>query len=185
MAIFIETRGASFGPPRTHRNEFPAEYSLASCSPAALASLSLPSLFCDHGPRSRRTIQRMVAVVSIACLTKGRSPPIRVQHPATPNNFPITMGGMPRECLAIEVDSCLSSHRVTRVLEGIIQQRSVPDAVRCNNGPEFTSRHFPGLVRRTQNPPNSIFNPAGRCTTDEWRASMAGFRILHQNNCLQ
>jgi len=38
MAIFIETRGASLGPPRTHRNEFPAEYSLASCSPAALAS---------------------------------------------------------------------------------------------------------------------------------------------------
>src|SRR5258708_6315465 len=38
MAIFIETRGASLGPPRTHRNEFPAEYSLASCSPAELAS---------------------------------------------------------------------------------------------------------------------------------------------------
>src|SRR5579864_6378820 len=38
MAIFIETRGARLGPPRTHRNEFPAEYSLASCSPAELAS---------------------------------------------------------------------------------------------------------------------------------------------------
>jgi hypothetical protein len=38
MLIFIEARGASLSPPRTHRNEFPAEYSLASCSPAALAS---------------------------------------------------------------------------------------------------------------------------------------------------
>jgi putative transposase len=47
-----------------------------------------------------------------------------------------------RECLAIEVDSCLSSRRVTRTLEWIISQRSRPGAVRCDNGPEFTSRHF-------------------------------------------
>ena len=47
-----------------------------------------------------------------------------------------------RECLAIEVDSCLSSQRVTRVLEWVIQQRGKPEAVRCDNGPEFTSRHF-------------------------------------------
>lgn len=47
-----------------------------------------------------------------------------------------------RECLAIEVDSCLSSRRVTRVLEWIIEQRGTPEAVRCDNGPEFTSRHF-------------------------------------------
>lgn len=47
-----------------------------------------------------------------------------------------------RECLAIEVDSCLSSRRVTRVLDWIIEQRGTPEAVRCDNGPEFTSRHF-------------------------------------------
>jgi len=47
-----------------------------------------------------------------------------------------------RECLAIEVDSCLSSRRVTRVLEWVIQQRGQPEALRCDNGPEFTSRHF-------------------------------------------
>lgn len=47
-----------------------------------------------------------------------------------------------RECLAIEVDSCLSSRRVTRALEWIIQQRGQPLALRCDNGPEFTSRHF-------------------------------------------
>jgi putative transposase len=47
-----------------------------------------------------------------------------------------------RECLAMEVDSCLSSRRATRALEWIIQQRGTPEAVRCDNGPEFTSRHF-------------------------------------------
>ena len=36
-----------------------------------------------------------------------------------------------RECLAIEVDSCLSSRRVTRTLEWIISQRANPDALRC------------------------------------------------------
>ena len=47
-----------------------------------------------------------------------------------------------RECLAIEVDSCLSSRRVTRALEWIIEQRGAPETLRCDNGPEFTSRHF-------------------------------------------
>ena len=47
-----------------------------------------------------------------------------------------------RECPALEVDSCLSSRRVTRVLDWVIEQRGAPDAIRCDNGPEFTSRHF-------------------------------------------
>jgi putative transposase len=46
------------------------------------------------------------------------------------------------ECLAIEVDRCLSSRRVTRVLEWVIEQRGTPEAIRGDNGPEFTSRHF-------------------------------------------
>jgi putative transposase len=52
--------------------------------------------------------------------------------------------GFTRECLAIEVDSCLSSRRVTRVLEWVISQRGQPMSIRCDNGPEFTSRHFLG-----------------------------------------
>jgi putative transposase len=47
-----------------------------------------------------------------------------------------------RECLALEVDSCLSSRRVTRVLDWVIEQRGAPEAIRCDNGPEFTSRHY-------------------------------------------
>ena len=57
-----------------------------------------------------------------------------------------------RECLAIEVDSCLSSRRVTRALEWIIQQRGVPGRLRCDNGPEFTSRHFLGWCEERRIP---------------------------------
>jgi putative transposase len=34
------------------------------------------------------------------------------------------------------------SRRVTRVLEAIVSERGVPQAIRCDNGPELTSRHF-------------------------------------------
>lgn len=47
-----------------------------------------------------------------------------------------------RECLALEVDTGFASRRVTRVLETIIALRGGPQAIRCDNGPEFTSRHF-------------------------------------------
>ena len=47
-----------------------------------------------------------------------------------------------RECLALEVDTGFASRRVTRVLEDVIARRGVPQAIRCDNGPELTSRHF-------------------------------------------
>jgi len=47
-----------------------------------------------------------------------------------------------RECLALEVDTSMGSRRVTRVLEGVIAERGAPQALRSDNGPEFTSRHF-------------------------------------------
>jgi putative transposase len=47
-----------------------------------------------------------------------------------------------RECLALEVDTSFASRRVTRVLEQIVGERGVPQAIRCDNGPELTSRHF-------------------------------------------
>jgi len=47
-----------------------------------------------------------------------------------------------RECLALEVDTSFASRRVTRVLDAIIAERGKPAAIRCDNGPEFTSRHF-------------------------------------------
>lgn len=47
-----------------------------------------------------------------------------------------------RECLALEVDTGFASRRVTRALDEIIAKRGVPQAIRCDNGPELTSRHF-------------------------------------------
>jgi len=47
-----------------------------------------------------------------------------------------------RENLSLEVDVSLSSRRVTRALEVVIERRGKPEAIRCDNGPELTSRHF-------------------------------------------
>jgi putative transposase len=47
-----------------------------------------------------------------------------------------------RENLSLEVDTSLSSRRVRRSLEAVIERRRKPEAIRCDNGPELTSRHF-------------------------------------------
>lgn len=96
-----------------------------------------------------------------------------------------------RECLAIEVDNCLSSQRVTRVLEWVMEQRGAPETVRCDNGPEFTSRHFLawceerriGLIhiqpgRPTQNGHVESFNGRLRdeCLNAHWFATLLDAR---------
>jgi putative transposase len=57
-----------------------------------------------------------------------------------------------RECLALEVDSCLPSRRVTRTLDGVIAERGRPATIRMDNGTELTSRHFLswGIERRIE-----------------------------------
>jgi putative transposase len=47
-----------------------------------------------------------------------------------------------RECIALEADTSFASRRVTRVLETALLQRAWPQRIRCDNGPELTSRHF-------------------------------------------
>lgn len=47
-----------------------------------------------------------------------------------------------REALAIEIDTSLSSKRVIRTLDRIIEQRGKPVAIRTDNGPEFTSKEL-------------------------------------------
>jgi transposase InsO family protein len=46
-----------------------------------------------------------------------------------------------RECLSLEVDTSLLSRRATRSLEAVVKQRGMPESIRCDNGPELTSRH--------------------------------------------
>jgi len=47
-----------------------------------------------------------------------------------------------RECVALEGDTGFASRRVTRALERVIAGRGKPERIRCDNGPELTSRHF-------------------------------------------
>ena len=42
----------------------------------------------------------------------------------------------------MEVDTSFAGLRVTRVLNEIIAERGLPQSIRCDNGPELTSRHF-------------------------------------------
>jgi len=44
-----------------------------------------------------------------------------------------------REGLAIEAGFSLPTERVTRVLDQLLEWRSTPIAIRCDNGPEFIS----------------------------------------------
>jgi putative transposase len=47
-----------------------------------------------------------------------------------------------REVLAIEIDTSLSSKRVIRTLERVIENRGKPTSIRTDNGPEFTSKEL-------------------------------------------
>lgn len=47
-----------------------------------------------------------------------------------------------REVLAIEIDTSLSSKRVIRTLNRVIESNGKPATVRVDNGPEFTSKDF-------------------------------------------
>ena len=47
-----------------------------------------------------------------------------------------------REALVIEIDTSLSTKRVIRALDSIIANRGKPAILRCDNGPEFTSKEL-------------------------------------------
>jgi len=47
-----------------------------------------------------------------------------------------------RVCPTIEVSFGIGSQQVTRVLERAFAEHGKPKTLRCDNGPEFTSRHF-------------------------------------------
>ena len=47
-----------------------------------------------------------------------------------------------RQCLALEAATSFPSRRVTRLLERAIAEHGKPQAIRSDNGPELTSRHY-------------------------------------------
>ncbi|MER3632470.1 MAG: hypothetical protein C4325_10165 [Blastocatellia bacterium] len=52
-----------------------------------------------------------------------------------------------REVLAIEIDVNLGSGRMVRVLDRIAETRGLPERIRFDNGPKFTSIAARGLGR--------------------------------------
>jgi putative transposase len=55
-----------------------------------------------------------------------------------------------RECLSIDVDLSLPSARVIRALEQVIEWRGKPDALRCDNGPEYISNELEAWANKKQ-----------------------------------
>jgi putative transposase len=53
-----------------------------------------------------------------------------------------------REALMINVDTSLSSHRIVRELDRLIEWRGAPEVIRVDNGPEFTSATFEAWARK-------------------------------------
>ena len=58
--------------------------------------------------------------------------------------IPSVVDAFTRECLALEADTSLGNGRVTRALDRLIEERGLPENVRSDNGPEFTSRRMLG-----------------------------------------
>ncbi len=84
-----------------------------------------------------------------------------------------------RECLVRGVDTNFASRRVTRVLEQIVSERGVPQAIRCDNGPELTSRHF--LAWCVERQIGVATHPAGKPTQN---ACIESFHGRMREECL-
>jgi putative transposase len=96
-----------------------------------------------------------------------------------------------RECLAIEVDTSLTGHRVVAVLALLVAMRGKPASIRVDNGPEFISRvldawafaqgvslHFIRPGKPTENGHVESFNGRLRdeCLNVNWFVDLADAR---------
>lgn len=101
-----------------------------------------------------------------------------------------------RECLAIETDSSIGGLRVVRVLEMLKELRGLPEAIRVDNGPEFTSKamdkwaydnkvalHFIAPGKPTQNALIESFNGKFRedCLNEHWFNTLEEAREIIEN----
>jgi putative transposase len=96
-----------------------------------------------------------------------------------------------RECVGQLTELSISGERLTRVLDQIAETRSLPEAIVCDNGPEFTSRalflwaqqrgvrlHFIQPGKPTQNAYVESFNGKFRdtCLNEHWFINLAEAR---------
>jgi putative transposase len=98
-----------------------------------------------------------------------------------------------RQCLGQEVDTSLSGHRVTRLLDRVVEQHGLPSEIQMDNGPEFRSKALDLWAYRngvklafidpgkpTQNGHIESFNGRFRaeCLDQEWFSSLAQARRI-------
>jgi putative transposase len=98
-----------------------------------------------------------------------------------------------RECLAIETDSSIGGKRVVRVLEMLKDLRGLPESIRSDNGPEFTSKamdewaykngvklNFIAPGKPTQNAVVESFNGKFRneCLNENWFDSVSEAKTI-------
>ena len=98
-----------------------------------------------------------------------------------------------RRCLSIETDTSLSSERVVRVLDVLVQQQGKPKLLRIDNGPEFRGQkldqwarkvgvelHFIEPGKPTQNGHIESFNGRFReeCLNQEWFTTLKEARHI-------
>ncbi len=103
------------------------------------------------------------------------------------------MDGYTREAPRIEVDTSLPGLRVVRMLEGVAQERGLPEAIQVDNGPEFISRavdqwayahgvvlHFIEPGKPVQNAFIESFNGKFRdeCLNQNWFVSLEDARRI-------
>jgi putative transposase len=101
------------------------------------------------------------------------------------------MDGYTREAPRIEVDTSLPGPRVVRMLEEVVRERGVPEAIQVDNGPEFISRavdqwayahgvalHFIEPGKPVQNAFIESFNGKFRdeCLNQNWFVSLEDAR---------
>jgi putative transposase len=98
-----------------------------------------------------------------------------------------------RQCPAIEVDTSIGGERVVAVLEKLIAERGVPEAITLDNGPEFTGKalhqwaatrkvrlHFIDPGKPHQNAFVESFNGKFReeCLSQHWFSALEEARLL-------
>ena len=70
------------------------------------------------------------------------------------------------------VDTGFAGLRVTRALDQIIAERGLPQSIRCDNGPELTSRHF--LAWNLERKINLVHTQPGKPTQNGYIESFNG-----------
>src|SRR5579872_3629759 len=110
------------------------------------------------------------SALDFACDTLARARGIRVLA---------VVDAFTRENLSLEVDTSLSSRRVTRALEEAVERRGKPEAIQCDNGPGLTSRHFLSRCEERKIHPHSAGSADPERSRGKFQRSIAG-RVLER-----